>query len=173
MSDIAASLVVIIKPINAVEWQEHKVYRLTSPVVQLGRARKCQINLAMGDSLVSRVHATMYKYDENEDYMIQDGQPGVSTISDPDPAPIPSSLGTLVNGQYLTYTIKETGEEVESRVAKDLGLELVANKRLLKDRDEIIIVPNMIKVVYLRSTRKITEDLDKTVIPDEYRTPEK
>lgn len=169
MTDTLASLVLIIKPVHAVEWQEQKNYRLSTPVVQIGRARKCQINLAMADSLVSRVHATLYKYDEHEDYMIQDGQPGISTVADPDPSPIPSSLGTIVNGRYLTYTVRETGEEIESRVAKDLGLELTANKRLLQDRDEIIIVPNLVKLVYLRSTKKLSEDLDKTVIPDEYR----
>lgn len=172
MSEISALFVVIIKPVGAVEWAEYKRYRLTLPVVQIGRARKCQINLAIGDHLISRVHATMFKYDENEDYVIQDGQPGISTISDPDPSPVPSSLGTSVNGHYLTYTVRETGEELESRVAKDLGAEysLVANKRLLRDRDEIIFVPNMIKAVYLRPTKKAIEDLDQTYIPDEYRT---
>lgn len=170
MSETLASIVVLIKPINSSEWQEYSHYRLSSSVVQIGRARKCQINLTLADSLVSRVHATMYKYDENEDYMIQDGQPGVSTISDPDPGHIPSSIGTMVNGQYLTYTIKETGEEIESRIAKDLGLVLQANKRLLRDKDEITIVPNLVKLVYIRATKRVSEDLDQTVIPDEYRT---
>lgn len=167
MTDI--SLIVYVKPAGSFEWKKHRKYQLYASVIQIGRAKKCQINLMMGDNLVSRIHATLFKYEENEDYTIQDGQPGESTIADPDPPSIPSALGTLVNGVYLTYQIVATKEVIESRIAKDLKQPVIAIKQLLKDRDEILIVPEMIKLVYSRPTKTLIEDLDQTVIPDEYR----
>lgn len=157
MPDIVATLVILYKPSLDADWQEKQAIKLDLPTIRIGRFPDCEVVLDVrrlsGDntkkSFVSRRHATMFKWEENVDYEIMDGIPGQATIAEPDPAPILSACGVEVNGTKL-----EPGE-----------------RRLLRDRDEIVIVPNQIKLVYSRPQNQLKDNLeDLTYVPPEYFT---
>ena len=154
MAAIIATLVICYKPNTEAEWEERDQTRLDLPTIRIGRSADCEVILDITKlsgkvqrSFVSRKHATMFKWDENVDYEIMDGVPGEATIAEPDPDPILSACGVQVNSSRL-----EPGE-----------------RRLLKDRDEILIVPNQIKLVYLRPQNQVKDNLeDLTYVPPEY-----
>ncbi len=154
---IIARLVLMIRDPLLKEWVEITRYDLNQPVMRIGRTTGCEIyiksekydNVCRG---VSRKHATLYYYNDTYledrlDYYIQDGVLSEASFDTPHPESIPSRVGTYVNGIRL-----EIGE-----------------KKLLKNKDEISLIPNNLKLIYLRETKSVSEKLsDDTHIPLEY-----
>ena len=154
MTEVVATLVILFKPSKGGEWKEVDHVNLELPTIRIGRSpRDNEIVVSLkreGErSYVSRRHASMFKQDDLADYEIMDGTRKDATIADPSAEVVPSSCGTAVNGKRL-----EPGE-----------------KRLLRDRDRITLVPDQVDLVYLRPQNKISDQIEElTYVPAEFTT---
>ena len=167
MADILARIVCLYRPEN--DWTEVFSRNLNCPVVRIGRIKQpiertiipgttrrndCDfydIDLSFARSTkgyyASKQHATMFKWSEMTDYQIMDGTYSTVTMSNPNPVVVPSSVGVYVNGRRL----------------------LAGEKYNLKDKDEIVLFPDRLKLIYLRPQNTIADFLHDTIIPEEYR----
>lgn len=145
MTQVAAKLIVAYKFSVDTDWEEKEEYRLDLPTIRIGRLPKSN-EIVLKSRFASRRHCSMFKQTDLIDYEIMDGTREEISIASPDTNIISSYLGTVVNGHKL-----EPGE-----------------KRLLRDRDEIIIVPNQVKLIYLRPQNKMADrEEDSTFIMSE------
>lgn len=149
MAQILATLVVLFKPSLRAEWIEKKRFDLVEPTITLGRARDCDLIIdyrRVGEkTYVSRHHASLFKQEDLNDYEIMDGTLTEATIANPDPIVLPSACGTVINGKKL-----DAGE-----------------KRLLKDRDRISLVPDRVEIIYFRKQNKVLDTLEElTYVPE-------
>lgn len=137
---LVATIVIQIK--SKTSWEVTEQKEISDPVIKIGRSDSNDI--VIKHRYVSRKHATLFHFPDKEDYEILDG-----TIAQSSPHEIkitPSSCGVEVNGIRI-----EQGEQ-----------------RSLKDRDVIVLVPEQVKLTYLRPTdNEILSDIEITYIPPE------
>ncbi len=154
MSEIIATVILLYKPYSGdrFDWIEIRRKHLTFPTIRVGRAKDCELRIdyakGAAGAAISRYHATMFKWDEQNDFEIMDGRPGEATIANPNAPILSSQVGTWVNNRKL-----EVGEKV-----------------LLKDRDEVSLLKGSVKFIYLRPHNKVSDSLplnDDTFIPPE------
>lgn len=147
---IAAKLVILFKPEPEGNWIEMDVVELTLPAIRIGRSQSCEVVIPyarQGErSCVSRFHGSMFKWEDTAEYEVMDGIYKNVSIATPDTEVSSSSSRLLVNERRL-----EVGERI-----------------LLKDKDEITLVPNQVKLIYLHKKSELIEKLeDLTYVPEE------
>lgn len=149
MAQILATLVMLFKPSTESDWVEIERFDLVDPTVVIGRAKDCDIMITyrrQGEkTYISRHHLSLFKQEDLNDYEAMDGTLSEATIANPDPVVLSSACGTVINGIKL-----DPGE-----------------KRLLKDKDRINIVPDRIEIIYLRKQNKVIDTLEElTYVPE-------
>lgn len=133
------------------EWYDAGTFVLDSPVVRVGRSDSCEVTIA--NRSISRNHATLYYITDafHSDYLIQDGVP-TEIDKDKDIKIILSRCGVYINGHRKL----QAGE-----------------KYLLKDNDEIHLIKNSIKLIYIKFDKPvITKNFLETYVPVEHQTDE-
>lgn len=133
------------------EWYEAGTFVLDSPVVRLGRSDSCEVTVS--NRSISRNHATLYYITDtfHSDYVICDGIPS-EIDEDKDIKIILSRCGVYINGQKKL----QAGE-----------------KYLLKDNDEIHLIKNSIKLIYIKFDKPVIKThFLETYVPVEHQTDE-
>lgn len=150
---VIARLALKVRQSPDLEWDDAGTFDLNQSVVRVGRSKKCEIAICLPDKKeicrqLSRVHATLFYYPGELDYWIMDGAIG---------EPMPEDQSLPVSASSLGVYLNSKARKLE-----------VGQKYILHDKDEIHLVYDKIKLIYIRDSKKISETLlEETYVPEE------